>query len=139
MAHRLDSAVLRQQAEPVPHHRADRHHIVHAKSPIGYLPLYTIRDILKMETHALAQDSAAKGLSAALFGPAQCCIKSGALYLFDRQSLELLLQSSRPILSASRWPLDPDQFVGRIAPKWIDPGHPVTPVIKRAFGEVASS
>ena len=57
---------------------------------------------------------------------------------FDRQSLELLLQSSRPILSASRWPLDPDQVVGRIAREWIDPGYPVAPVIKRAFGEVAS-
>jgi hypothetical protein len=65
--------------------------------PIGYLPLYTIRDILKMEPHALAQDSAAKGLSAALFGPAQCCIKSGALYLFDRQSLELLLLETNSV------------------------------------------
>jgi hypothetical protein len=104
--------------------------------PVGYLPLHTIRDILRIEPRVLAQDGAAKGLSAVLFGPTQCCIKSGALYLFDRQSLELLLQSSRPILSASRWPLDPDQFVRRIAREWIEPGHPVVPVIRRAFGEV---
>jgi len=48
--------------------------------PVGYLPLHTIRDILRIEPRVLAQDSAAKGLSAVLFGPTQCCIKSGALY-----------------------------------------------------------
>jgi hypothetical protein len=98
--------------------------------PIGYF-----RDVLKIDPRALTRDGEAKGLSAALFGPDQCCIKSGALYLFDRQSLAHLIQSSRPILSASRWPLDPDQFVARIAREWIEPAHPVTPVIKRAFGE----
>ena len=105
--------------------------------PIGYLPLYTIRDVLQMDPHALAQDAQANGLSAALFGPDQCCIKSGALYIFDRQSLENLVQSSRRILQASRWPLDPDQFVARIAREWIDHAHSVAPVIKRAFGEEA--
>jgi len=86
--------------------------------PIGYLPLHTIRDILQMDPHALAHDAKANGLSTALFGPDQCCIKSGALYVFDRQSLEILMRSSR--LSGNRWPLDPDQFVARIAREWID-------------------
>lgn len=105
--------------------------------PIGYLPLYIIRDVLQMEPHAVAQAAQAKGLSAAPFGPVQCSIKSGALYVFDRQSLEALLQSSSSILSATRWPLDPDRFVARIAREWIDHAHGVAPVIKRAFGEEA--
>jgi hypothetical protein len=29
--------------------------------PIGYLPLYTIRDVLQMEPHALAHDAGARG------------------------------------------------------------------------------
>jgi hypothetical protein len=103
--------------------------------PIGYLPLHTIRNILQMDPCALAHDAKANGLSVALFGPDQCCIKSGALYVFDRQSLETLIRSSRSILSASGWPLDPDQFVARIAREWIDHAHSVAPVIKRAFGE----
>jgi hypothetical protein len=105
--------------------------------PIGYLPLRTIRDVLQMDPHALAHQAEANGLSAVLFGPDQCCIKSGALYVFDRRSLETLMQSSRSILSGNRWPLDPDQFVARIAREWIDPTHSVTPVIRRAFGEEA--
>jgi hypothetical protein len=105
--------------------------------PIGYLPLYTIRDVLQMDPHALAHEAEVNGRSAALFGPDQCCIKSGGLYIFDRQSLETLLQSSSSILSANRWPLDPDQFVARIAREWIDQAHPVASVIRRAFGDQA--
>jgi hypothetical protein len=63
--------------------------------------------------------------------------KRGGLYIFDRQSLETLLQSSSSILSANRWPLDPDQFVARIAREWIDQAHPVASVIRRAFGDQA--
>jgi hypothetical protein len=103
--------------------------------PVGYLPLYTIRDVLQMDPYAVAQDARLNGLSAAIFGPDQCCIKSGALYVFDRQSLERLLRSSKLIVSASCWPLDPDQFVARIAREWIDDAYSVAPVIKRAFGE----
>jgi hypothetical protein len=87
-----------------------------------------------MDPHALAHEAKANGCSAALFGPDQCCIKSGGLYIFDRQSLETLLQSSNSILLANRWPLDPDQFVARIAREWVDQAHSVASVIRRAFG-----
>ena len=82
-----------------------------------------------------AQGAEARGLSSALFGPNLSCIKSGALYVFDRHSLESLLRSSTAILVASGWPLDPDQFVARIAREWIDHAHSIAPVIKRAFGD----
>jgi hypothetical protein len=105
--------------------------------PVAYLPLHTIRIILQMDPQALAQDAELNGLGAALFGPDRCCIKSGALYIFDRQSLENLIRLSKSILLASGWPLDPDHFVARIAREWIDHAHPVASVIKRAFGEQA--
>jgi hypothetical protein len=61
-----------------------------AKS-IGYLPLDTIRNILQMDARALADEAEANGQSVMLLGPERCCIKSGALYVFDKQSLETLL------------------------------------------------
>jgi hypothetical protein len=103
--------------------------------PIGYLPLYTIRNLLEMEPHMLAQEARTRGLSTALFEPNQCCIKSGALYVFDRSSLERLIQSSNSVLAASHWPFDADQFIARIASEWIDQAHPVALVVNRAFGE----
>jgi hypothetical protein len=103
--------------------------------PVGYLPLYTITDLLQMNPHVLADEASASGRSVALFGPDQCCIKSGALYVFDRQSLQTLMQSSTSLLLANGWPLEPDEFVARIACEWIDQSHPLAPLIKRAFGE----
>ena len=102
--------------------------------PLGYLPLHTICDILHMDARALAAEAEANGLSALLIGPEQCCIKSGALYIFDKQSLGTLLRSSSSTLSENCWPLDPTQFVARVACEWIDQAHPVASVIHRAFG-----
>jgi hypothetical protein len=106
--------------------------------PIGYLPLYTICDVPWMDPQAVAREAEANGRSVVLFGPDQCSIKSGGLYIFDRQSLETLLQSSRSILSANCWPLEPDQFVARIAREWVDQSHSVASVIRRAFGDQAN-
>jgi hypothetical protein len=103
--------------------------------PIGYLPLYTIRHILLMDPHVLARNGVSRGLSAAVYQADECCIKSGALYLYHRSSLEQLLQSVRSVLVANSWPIDPDQFVARIAREWIDSSHPSKPVIERAFGD----
>jgi hypothetical protein len=105
--------------------------------PIAYLPLHTIRYILQMDPQALAQEAEGNGLGAALFGSGQCCIRSGALYIFHRRSLEQLIELSRSVLLASGWPVDADHFVARIAREWTDHAHPVAPVIKRAFGEQA--
>jgi hypothetical protein len=90
-----------------------------------------------MDPQALAQEAEGNGLGAALFGPDQCCIRSGALYIFHRRSLEQLIELSRSVLLASGWPVDADHFVARIAREWTDHAHPVAPVIKRAFGEQA--
>ena len=104
--------------------------------PVGYLPLHTIRNILQLEPCAIERDAEAKGLQTTLFEPGQCCIESGALYIFDRSSLDRLLRSSSAILSANHWPENPESFVARVASEWIDdPRHPVTRVIRLAFGE----
>jgi hypothetical protein len=104
------------------------------EKPLGYLPLYTVRDVLHMDPHALARDAAARGLSAVMFDADACCIKSGALYLFDRRAFDGILQSSAATLLSNGWTVDVDQFVARIAREWVDPTHPVAPVIRRAFG-----
>src|ERR1700742_2313163 len=81
--------------------------------PIGYLPLYTIRDILVMDPSALARESVTQGFSVAVFQADQCCIKSGALYLYHRSSLEPLLHPASSVLAAGGRPIGPDEFVAR--------------------------
>lgn len=103
--------------------------------PVGYLPLDTIRNFVQQSPEAVAASANARGLMAVQFGPDTCCIKSGALYVYDRESLARLLQvQAREVLIAGL-PDDPDRFVARIAAVWYAEGHPACQIIASAFGE----
>lgn len=103
--------------------------------PVGYLPLYTIEEFVQLTSEAVAAAATARGLATAQFGPAVCCIKSGALYVYDRKALADFLRESADAIAAARLPSDPDRFVAHIATTWFDMAHPAYPLIARAFGE----
>jgi hypothetical protein len=105
--------------------------------PVGYLPLYTIEEFVQLTPEAVAAAATARGLATAQFGPAACCIKSGALYVYDRKALANLLQESADTIAAASLPSDPDRFVAHIATVWFDMAHPAYALIARAFGERA--
>ncbi len=71
------------------------------EKPVGYLPLYTLTEFAEADPDRLAADALARGLAAAQFGPAECCIKSGALYIYDRAALDRLLKSNVDTLTAA--------------------------------------
>jgi hypothetical protein len=105
--------------------------------PVAYLPLYTIEEFVKTTPETVIAAATARGLATAQFGPAACCIKSGALYVYDREALADLLQESADASAAAGLPSDPDRFVAHIAAVWLDRDHPAYPLIARAFGETA--
>ena len=102
--------------------------------PVAYLPLYTIRDFVHLSPNTIAAEATARGLSAAEFGPKACCIKSGALYVYDPGALARLLEAHVNVLDAHGFPFDPDQFVAHIAGTWFQQDHPVHAIIAQAFG-----
>lgn len=104
---------------------------------IGYLPLYRVRDFVQLSPDVIAADAAVRGLASELFGPAKCCIKSGALYVYDLKGLSRLLATHADSLEAENLPLDLDRFVARIAEVWFQPDHPACVVIAAAFGEIS--
>jgi len=103
--------------------------------PVGYLPLHTIEEFVQMAPEAVAATAASRGLATAQFGPAACCIKSGALYVYDREALASLLQENVAAIAAACLPQDADRFVAHIVTNWFDEDHPAYPIIARAFGE----
>jgi hypothetical protein len=105
--------------------------------PVGYLPLHTIEDFVQLSPEAVAAAAAARGLAVAQFGPDTCCIKSGAIYVYDRKALAKLLQAGADVISAAGLPLDPDLFVEHIAAVWFAADHPVRQIIATAFGDSA--
>lgn len=103
--------------------------------PMGYLPLRTIRNFVRLSPKAVAADAAARGLASAQFGTRQCRISSGALYVYDRAALAGLLRAHAEVLDAAGVPRDPDGFVAHVAAVWYAPGHPLHAVIGLAFGD----
>ena len=108
---------------------------VSPSKPVGYLPLYTLRDFAHLAPESAAADATARGLATAQFGPEECCIKSGALYVYHREALARLLQAQAGILATVGLPLDPDRFVKHIAAVWFGPDHPAYPIVAAAFGD----
>ncbi|MBB3974105.1 hypothetical protein [Hansschlegelia beijingensis] len=102
--------------------------------PIGYLPLYTL-EAMGEHGKLLGEDAMRQGLVAVSFGPDECCIKSGAFYVYDREALAKLLEQHAEALSAAHMTADPDKFIAEIAAHWLDVTHPLTPLIAAAFGE----
>lgn len=102
---------------------------------IGYLPRNTISALLGMSEDTLIADANSRGLAAVSLGPAVCCIKSGALYIYDRGALGKLLSASAHTLTACDMATEPDEFVLQVAAIWFDRSHAVYPIIAMAFGD----
>lgn len=68
----------------------------------------------------------------------ECCTKSGALYVFDRQELATLPADAAAAPDGAGRPAEPDGFVRAAAADWLGPGHPVLPIVRRAFGDAAA-
>ncbi|MBX9910704.1 MAG: hypothetical protein K2Z25_18600 [Beijerinckiaceae bacterium] len=102
---------------------------------VGYLPLRTITKVLGLSVRDLMSEAAVRGLSTTKFGPRVCCIKSGALYVYDKPRLERLLEANRSIFSACDWPQDADAFVREIARNWLDADHALLPIVQEAFAD----
>jgi hypothetical protein len=107
---------------------------VGSKKPVGYLPLHTIKDFVKLPPETIAADATARRLAAAQFGPDTCCIKSGALYVYDREALAGLLQAQADAVSDAGLPHNADSFVAHIAAVWYAEDHAAYPIIAKAFG-----
>ncbi|MDP9813940.1 hypothetical protein J2W42_006817 [Rhizobium tibeticum] len=102
---------------------------------VGYLPIYTIRQFLGTSPKALATAAAARGLATALFTTRTTRIKSGALYVYDRNALERLLSNEADAVQVAGLPLDADAFVAHIANVFYEAEHPAHRLIAAAFGE----
>lgn len=105
--------------------------------PVGYLPLNTIENIAQLDPETVAAAARARGLATEQFAPSGCCIKSGALYIYHREALAALLRANADAVHAAGLPLDPGDFVARIASVWFEQNHPARLIIAIAFGEGA--
>jgi hypothetical protein len=101
---------------------------------LGYLPLQTVQKHLSMNVDDFLQSMQEKGLQTKIISAEECCINSGAIYIYDLAALQRILDEERAILEANAWPSSAGQFVEHAAKDWLADSHPVFAVIQRAFG-----
>ncbi|SEI14033.1 hypothetical protein SAMN05216228_102789 [Rhizobium tibeticum] len=111
--------------------------LVGPSKPVGYLPINTIKRFLDTTPKALAAAAARRGLASAHFTTRNTGIQSGALYVYDCDALERLLDEQAEAVAAAGLPLNADMFVAHIAAVFYDTGHPAHRIIAAAFGECA--
>jgi hypothetical protein len=102
---------------------------------LGYLPLQTVQKHLSMNVDDFVQSMRGKGLQTKILSAEECCINSGAIYIYDLAALQRILDEERIILEANAWPSNADQFVERVAKFRLAESHRVFAVVQRAFGD----
>ena len=76
---------------------------------IGYLPYFFIESTgIPLET--LIDNAREKGLVAKFYKPEECSVYSGALYVYDREALQILLNNNTETLEHSGWPKEAQDF-----------------------------
>lgn len=124
-------------APDVPSYVIESLTLVGPAKAVGYLPLRTVTQVLGLNVGDVIAQALARGLGAISIGPHHCCIKSGALYVFDSVALEAVLRVGAATLEQVNAPTDPEMFVRFIARDWFVPDHPIMPIIRAAFADNA--
>jgi hypothetical protein len=109
------------------------------KKIVGFLPSQTVFGTMGMTYHQMEVEAGLRGFAAVQLSSKECCIKGGAIYVYDRDRLRQLLRGEAELLAANNWPLDSDTFVRAIAANWLESDDPILPVIRRAFGDEAAA
>jgi hypothetical protein len=102
---------------------------------ISYLPIKTIENVLNMSVKEYIHKAEQHGLLSVTLTPDQCCIASGAVYLYILPFLQDILNKNADTLNSINYPLDPKEFTIAISLEWLPPEHPAIPVIRQAFGD----
>jgi 8-oxo-dGTP pyrophosphatase MutT (NUDIX family) len=117
----------------------EAHTKVGQTKPVSYLPINTIESVLKLTIDRYESLIRETGAECAIFSESETCIRSGAVFAFDPTALMSVLQANRELLAEHGWPQTPAVFISKIAAQWVDEGHPLISVIRRAFGDFALS
>ena len=113
----------------------DSHLNIEKEKSVSYLPIKTIEGVIGITISAYKFMIENRGNQAVVFSSDECCIKSGAVYAYNRVYLDAVLKENQDVLSRNGWPIVSEDFIKRIASEWLDDESPIMPVVKRAFGE----
>lgn len=102
------------------------------RKAIGYLPLYTVERVLRLDRQWVNAYCLHRGLNFKVFEEGETCINGGAIYVWSTPHLQEILRSAHQSDQTER---NTEDFIDRIASEWFDEEHALMPLIKLSFAD----
>jgi hypothetical protein len=102
---------------------------------VGYLPLYTITDILSMTADSWALALTERGLRVRVFNEEETCIGSGAMYVYDPGMVSEIMERHEGAILEKGWKANAEFIIGIIANDWLESDDPIMPFIRELFND----
>lgn len=109
------------------------------QKPLGYLPLDTLTDVCKVNPEKLEQELQSKGLKTIQLDENESRIAhKGALFAYDENALQQLLDKHCDILEKSGWPNTAEAFIRNLKIR-VEAKTDLFDLIADAFGDKKNS
>lgn len=102
---------------------------------IGYLPLDTVSKIAKISIPDLEKKYLQHGLCVQVLDENETCIRSGAIFVYDRPALLGICREFEALLIDLSWPMEADAIVMKIAREWFPENDSIMPFIRAIYGD----
>jgi hypothetical protein len=101
---------------------------------LGYILFRTIKAITSNSINEFC-NNLKKNQSYIVLRKNQTCLRTGAVFVFDEQSMSIILKKYDGIMKAMKWKNDNIYVIKKIAKTWFDDNHVVIPMIRELFGD----
>jgi hypothetical protein len=108
---------------------------VGATKAIGYLPKKTILDLLALDIDQIRTYYEVKGLKTKMFDERETCIKSGAMFVYDRARFDQIVEKFKVEIVGKGWLAESGFVLDQIATHWFEGDDPILPLIRALYGE----
>ena len=106
---------------------------------VSYLPIHTVNRYLKGGVAEYKRISEASGNKVYVCYAPISVIESGAVHVFNNDVLHSILAENKTLLLNGGWPIEPLEFIERLAREWVEDNNPVITVIRKFLGINADS
>ncbi|MBW0005448.1 MAG: hypothetical protein JO216_18395 [Hyphomicrobiales bacterium] len=102
---------------------------------VGYLPMYTITDILLISADDWARTLTERGLCVRVFNEDETCIDRGAMYVYDPRMIAELTERHKGTILKKGWKANAEFIIETIAKDWFERSDPIMPFIRELFND----
>ena len=102
---------------------------------IGYLPLRTITEFLKLNVDSLCQQFLQKGMSVRIINERDTCIQSGVFVVFDADMIVACCKRHN-IASSMGKARSVEKVIKILFSEWYEPDNKLMPFIRDLYGDI---